>query len=122
MTKDIYKDADGDGPELDKVEAKRYRSLAARINYLAQDRPDLSLASCLLAGRMATPRVGDMAHVKKVVRYLTGFPDAATLFRWQEPGASLTGTSESDRATCPKTRVSKSGGTVARGLHLRHHW
>ena len=32
------------------------------------------------------------------------------------------GTTDSDWATCPKTRISKSGGTITRGLHLLQHW
>ena len=31
-------------------------------------------------------------------------------------------TTDSDWATCPLTRISKSGGTVAKGVHTLHHW
>ena len=103
-------------------DATTFRSQAARINYIAQDRPDLSLAACVLATRMAAPRLGDETLVKKLVRYLRNFPEMVLEFAWQEGGGDLVATTDSDWATCPLTRISKSGGTVAKGVHTLHHW
>ena len=57
MDKEVYREIP-DRPLMARDDAKQYRSLAARINYLAQDRPDLSLAACLLTSNMATPSEG----------------------------------------------------------------
>ena len=88
------------------------------MNYVAQDRPDLSLAACALASKMSAPRRHDDLLLKRVVRYMLSCPDTYLEFRWQQSGADLVGTTDSDWATCPKTRISESGGTVTRGLHL----
>ena len=51
-------------------EATRYRRNAARINFLAQDRPDLSFAACVASQRMAHPRCGDELLLKRTVRFM----------------------------------------------------
>ena len=49
-------DAEGgeDDEELDAHEARRYRRMAATINYLASDRPDLQFTASTLGRTMAT--------------------------------------------------------------------
>ena len=42
--------------ELDKAEAKTFRGLAARANYLALDRPGVQSAATDACRRMARPR------------------------------------------------------------------
>ena len=42
--------------ELDTEEARRYRAIAARLNYLAVDRVDLQYAVKEAARHMSTPR------------------------------------------------------------------
>ena len=81
MSKDVYKEAPH-AVDMPKELATQFRSSAARINYVAQDRPDLSLAACVLAQRMANPKVGDELLVKKTVRYRMLFPQATLEFRW----------------------------------------
>ena len=43
---------------------------AARLNYLAQDRPDIAFAANFLARNMAYPRVGDEVRMKRVIQCL----------------------------------------------------
>ena len=116
MTKEVYKH-DDTRPPLSGSDAKLFRSLAARVNYVAADRPDLSLAACVLASRMAVPRGGDLLLVKRVVRYMRAFPDLVMTYAWQEDGPAVRGTTDTDWATGPATRVSKSGGTITCGTH-----
>ena len=52
--------------EMDEKAARNYRAVAARINYLAQDRPDLAVASCVAASRMSAPRDGDDANLTRI--------------------------------------------------------
>ena len=53
-------------------EAQRYRSIAARLNFLAQGRPDLQFASRTVAKHMAAPMVGSMELLKRIGRYFRG--------------------------------------------------
>jgi hypothetical protein len=57
---------------LDKEEAKLYRGVVARLNYLGQDCPDLQFAVKQCSRDMANPKRGSWKSVKKVARYLIG--------------------------------------------------
>jgi len=59
---------------LTDIEATRFRRGAARINYMAQDRPDLSVASRILSQGMSSPTVNDEVRLKRVIRYLKSSP------------------------------------------------
>ena len=48
---------------MDHQEATKYRRAVAVINYMAQDRPDLSVAANYLSRRMASPRRGNDKQV-----------------------------------------------------------
>ena len=60
--------------ELRPREASEYRAAAARLNYLALDRPDILFASKECSRRMSALRNGDWTALKRVVRYLLGKP------------------------------------------------
>ena len=55
---------------LEPESSTTHRSLVALLNYISQDRPDLSFAAKELSQTMARPRVGDDQGIKRVVRYL----------------------------------------------------
>ena len=59
---------------LEAVAAKRYRSIAAVVNYMALDRPDLQFAASVLGRSMSRPTVAAEARLKKVARYLVSHP------------------------------------------------
>ncbi len=63
-----------DDVELDGVTAKRYRKLAATVNYLALDRPDLQFAASVLGRTAARPTERSWTNLKKVARYLIEVP------------------------------------------------
>ena len=60
--------------ELPPKDATLFRRAAARVNYVALDRPDLSFASRIAASKLSTPREGDDQLIKRVIRYLPGKP------------------------------------------------
>ena len=121
LTSDLL-NSNSDDPMPDE-EATKYRAGAARLNYLAQDRPDLAVVSCVAAARMANPKIGDDMILKKVARYLKTYPDAKTEYHWQQAeNMSLTLVTDSDWATCTATRKSRSGGAIFRGQHCISHW
>jgi len=107
---------------LDATESKDYRRAAARMNYMALDRADLSYASKECSRGMANPTVGDVIRLKRVIRYLKGAPRIVNMFKWQPVYSKLVTYSDSDWAGCVKTRRSTSGGMVLRGSHLLAHW
>lgn len=102
--------------------ARRYRRAVARLNYMAQDRCDLAVASKLLSQSMAQRCDGDELGVKRVLRYLTRYPRFVTLMEFQKMPATLEIFSDSDWAGNSKTRRSTSGGVVLFGSHVLTHW
>ena len=60
--------------ELNIAEARRFRGLAARANYLAQDRPDIQFAAKELCRNMAVPKMDDWDNMKRLGRYLVKNP------------------------------------------------
>ena len=57
-------------PALPSDKLKVYQSTAARLNYLALDRPDIGFGVKELMRRMARPTEQDLQALKRVVRYL----------------------------------------------------
>ena len=125
---------DGDTP-LNAVDTTSYRAISARINYLAQDRPDLGYSAKECARHMAQPCVRHKLQLKRVGRYLIRRPRLVMKFPWQDsftevtghasknwPMDQLTGYTDSDWAGCPKSRRSTSAGVVTLGQHMIKAW
>ena len=111
------------GNPMSPEDASVFRSMAARANYVAQYRPDLSLATAVAASQMGTPHEGAEMLLKKLARYLIGREVAVTRFPWQyldEP--ALIVYTDSDWATEVRSRKSKTGGALYHGEHLVGHW
>ena len=68
---------------LEPDEARKYRAAAARLNFLAQDRPDLCVASCVASTTMAKPVRGSWTLLKRVCRYLQDRRAACLVYPWQ---------------------------------------
>jgi histone deacetylase 1/2 len=103
-------------------DAKRFRRGAARVNFMAQDRVDLNVASRIMSQCMATPREGDDKLLKRVIRYLIRYPKCESWMEWQENPGKLTVNIDSDWAGDQASRKSTSGGCIRFGSHLIHHW
>ena len=106
------------GPE----QTKAYRSTAARVGFLAEDRWDLRFASkeCLRA--MQAPTLQDLQKLKHLGRYLISYPRLAQLFAWQSPVTFLDSIGDTDHAGCRTTRKSTNGGVIMKGKHGLHSW
>ena len=111
-------DDDDDDPKLSKEESRLYRGVAARLNYLAPDRPDIAFAVKEAARAMSDPHESHMEKVKKIVRYLKGHPRLVSKFRWQKLPDVMTTYTDSDWAGCKETAKSTSGGIVCLGEHM----
>jgi hypothetical protein len=106
---------------LEGVAVRQYRSGAARANYLAQDRPDLSFAAKELCRHMAAPTETNWAALLRIVRYLKAEPRMVYKYLWQAD-RNLSIYVDTDFAGCTRTRKSTSGGCAFRGGHLVKHW
>ena len=82
--------------ELGKQEAKEYRGLVALLNFMGQDRCDLSFASKEVSKSMSSPAEGDQVPLKRLGRYLVSYPRSVALYKWQEPVANIAVFSDSD--------------------------
>jgi hypothetical protein len=111
----------GEDQDLPERVARLFRSFAARANYLAMDRPDISQATKELCRRMSAPRSADLRALARVARYLAGAGRVVYEYPWQSRPVLRVYT-DSDFAGCIATRLSTSGGAVMLGDHLLKHW
>lgn len=121
--KETAQDIEQDDVELDPQEMTSFRSIAARANYLAQDRPDLQFATKEICRRMAKPTRGCWTAMKRLARYLVQYP--RLVFTFADLGYipdSIQVCSDSDWAGCLRTRKSTSGGVVVLGETAVKHW
>ena len=56
----------------DPTEATMFRAISARANYLAQDRPDISVAAMELCGEFSRPTKQSYERLQRLRRYLVG--------------------------------------------------
>ena len=110
------------GEELREDEAKQVRRAIARINYMAQDRPDLSVAARVLSQCMAHPREGVRQGVKRVIRYLSGRPRCVLMIPHSVEFNKIEVMTDSDWAGDISTRRSCSGGSLQFGGATVLHW
>ena len=116
IAKPTAEDMEKDKEFLSSEEASLYRSVAMRAAYLAQDRPDLQVATRSLAQGLQQPTVRQKLMLKRLARYLRYRPRMAQFFPHQTyfnyPFVMWT---DSDHAGCIKTRKSASGGVLVAG-------
>jgi len=126
MSTPVARDEDEVDVQNDKTlgdkDATRFRRAAARINYMSQDRSDLSVGSRRLSQGMSVPKQSDELKLKRVLRYLKDHPRCINLMRWQAECNGLTLLVDSDWAGDKVTRKSCSGGCILNGCHLISHW
>ena len=91
------------------------------MNYMAQDRPDLSVASRLLSQRMAKPTEGTEVGLKRLIRYVRAHPRCWNLMRW-DSGDEVKVLTDSDWAGDKESRKSTSGGCLLVGTTVIGHW
>ena len=76
----------GDEVELEGKEATEYRAVAARVNYLSLDCPDLQFPIERYSREMARP---SWRKLKRVARYLLGIESVKWAYKWQDRAGSL---------------------------------
>ena len=109
-----------DGP-LGEDKWTLYRSIAARCNYVAADRPDIQFASKELCRWMASPTLLGLQSLKRLGRYLEGHRRLVYEYALQSAD-KIEAYGDTDWAGCIKTRKSTSGGCLMIGSHLLKSW
>ena len=107
---------------LSEREATLYRAIAARLNYLAQDRVDVQFAAKDSAKHMSRPAAMDWLKLKRVARYPAGAPRYVQTYAWQQPEIRVNAYADSDWAGHKVSRKSTSGGLLMIGGHLIKSW
>lgn len=106
---------ESDEVPLEYGEARRYREIAARANYLVADRADIAHAVKELCKGMANPTNHHLKKLKHLARYLIGVPEVVIKYCWRYTPDVLNIYVDSDWAGCAETRKSTSGGIVCMG-------
>ena len=113
---------DNQEEERDKTEDTRFRAIAARINYMSVDMPDIQFACKETCRAMAAPTAQAWARLKRLGRYLVGRPRAVWRFPWKDEAGGWAVFTDSDWAGDVKTRKSTSGGLILLGPHCLRSW
>ena len=99
-----------------------FRGHAARLNYLATDRPDIAYSVKEVCRSMAKPTVGAWKQLKRIARYLIRSGRTVLRYPWQGEEIGPETYSDSDWAGCKRTGRSTSGGAVTVGDHYIKGW
>ena len=99
-----------------------YGSLAARLNYVSADRPDIKFAVKELCRCMSAPTNNSQETLRSVAKYFVDTPGLVWKFNWQREGEHIQVWCGANWAGCKATRKSTSGGAIQLGQHtLRTH-
>jgi len=100
--------------ELNGEAGTLYKSVAAKLNFVSPDRPEILFATKECMRAMAAPTEADEAKLKRLLRYLKGRPREA--IRMKRGRNSMLDRIlvyvDADFAGCQKTRRSTCGGCV----------
>ena len=99
-----------------------YRTICARIGYIAEERWDIKHAAKECLQGMSKPRIVHVRMLKRIGRYLLYRPRLALLLKWQPKPTILQVYSDSDHAGNPLTRKSTGGGVVIVGNNAVMAW
>ena len=114
---------ENDSDLLDIDEARRYRAVAATLNYLALDRSDINDATKEICRSVSKPRKSGWANVKHLARYLVAHPRLLWRFAGDvDQSHYLDVFSDSDWAGDRRSRKSTSGGVASIDGAAIKHW
>ena len=123
LTSPIVKEEDNaEVEELSRDEAKHFRRVAARANYLGQDRPDIQCAVKEICREMSRPTTKGSGRLKRLARYLVAVPELKIEFGCDGEEEWIDAFSDSDWVGCKSSRKSTSGGLLCWGGCLMKSW
>ena len=102
------KDSSGEAKpsQLSSHDITMFRAMAARANYLSQDRFDIQFSVKEMCRKMSDPNEEDMIKLKRLGRYLVGNPRVIIKYKWQNNVTKVTVWTDTDHAACMRTRKS----------------
>lgn len=106
---------------LSSVETSVFRALAARANYLAQDRIDLQFSAKEVCRFMSAPTNTSKEALRWLGRFLLGHKRVVYSYPFQR-AEGIDVYSDTDWSGCPRTRKSTSGGCIMVGSHCIRTW
>ena len=89
-------------------DATDYRSIAARLNFLAQDRVDVQYVAEDIAKHMARPMAFDLITIQRVARYLLGTPRYVQRYEWQQQETRIDAYADSEWAGTVSTEKARA--------------
>ena len=89
---------------LNREESNACRGLVARLNYLAQDRSDITYSAKELSREMAKPTKASWVKMERIHRYLMGAPMFVLEYKYQSRQERIVTWTDSDFAGCIKSR------------------
>ena len=87
-----------DDVEITGSDATRFRSVAARCNYLAFDRPDIQFPTKEICREMSKPTTGSLRRLQRLGQYVKGRPRLVWNYAMQAPCSELDVFTDSDWA------------------------
>ena len=114
---DFYDEADC-GSKTDTM----FRAIAAKVNYMAADMPDIQFACKEVCREMSAPTGKSWKKLKRIGRYLVGRQSVVWRYPWAEEVGGWRVYTDSDWAGNVKTRRSTSGGIILLGEHCVKSW
>ena len=108
--------------ESTKMGDKEFRAIAARLNYLSMDRPDLQYISRCISRSMCAPTAKAIKMLKRVGRYLVGAPRMVQLFPWSKKKEGIVTYGDSNWAGDKDSAKSTSGGAMHWDGHCIKTW
>ncbi len=103
--------------KLGNLEESVFRAVAARCNYLGQDRMDMQFAAKEMSRFMSKLEEQDWSSALRVARYLKDNKRVVIEHMYQKLPEKVVVWSDTDVAGCVRTRRSTSGGVGMFGKH-----
>eukprot|EP00973_Karenia_brevis_P095138 12425852-Karenia_brevis.AAC.1 len=107
---------------LSPEQTTKYKSIVARANFLALDRPEIQFSVKECAKSMSKPTRHDWARLKRLGRFLKGHLRTTTKYNWQKTEDTVTIFTDANWAGDKSSRKSTSGGVIKIGQHLIKSW
>ena len=107
-----------DGDTLSSHEVTRYRRIAARANFLAQDRVDITFDTKEGTRGMTAPIEGGWNKLIRLGRYFARYPRVVNWYNYQDESDQVVACTDSDWAGAEERRRSTSGGCIHKGQHM----
>jgi hypothetical protein len=98
--------SDDAAQDLEPFRATKFRAIAARANYLGQDRSEIQFSVKELCRAMSCPKEDDWNKLKRLSRYLVGKERCTIVFKYQGKLDGVTVWTDSDFASTNPVRHS----------------